>query len=262
MNEYHEINRNHWNKRTDAHFNHPEYKVKRFLDGGLALHPLELEELKDVQGKSLLHLQCHFGLDTLSWARLGARVTGIDISDRSIERANELQDRSGLTEARFIRTDIYDLPDVLDEEFDIIFSSYGVLWWNSDIGRWARIIARYLKKGGIFYMAEGHPVASMLNGDKKVHEPYFHQQDGPEIYYNEPDYCDQTCIIEKECGWRWTLGEVVSALIEVGLTIQFLHEFPFSAYQAFPNMVKDGDWWYYPDRKDDVPLTFSLMARK
>ena len=262
MNEHHEINRKGWNKRTDAHFNHPEYLVKEFLNGELTLHPLELKELRDVKGKTLLHLQCHFGIDTLSWARLGARVTGVDISDRSIERANELKRKAGFDNARFIRADLFNLPDILDEQFDIVFTSYGVTWWMSDINRWAGVVSRYVKKGGIFYMAEIHPVVDMLDAKKIIHEPYFHFADGPEKYFNESDYCDSECVIEEECGWRWTLGEIIGALIKAGLTIEFLHEFPYCVYQVWPTMVKDGDWWYYPDRKNDVPMTFSVMGRK
>ncbi len=262
MKEYHEINRRGWNKRTDAHFNHPDYKVTCFLDGESTLHPLEVKEVGNVQGKSLLHLQCHFGLDTLSWARLGAVVTGVDISDRSIERADELRAKTGMVNPRFIRSDLFDLPDLLDEEFDIVFTSYGVLWWISDIYRWAEIVAGYVKKGGIFYIADGHPTANMLGADKNIFEPYFHMVEGPEIYCSEPDYCDHSCIVEEECGWRWTMGEIVTAIIRSGLRIEFLHEFPFGFDQRWPTLVTDGVWWYYPDGKRDVPLVFSLKAKK
>lgn len=261
MNEHHELNREGWNIRTEAHFKHPDYHVKEFLKGRCSLHPLELEEMGDVTGKTLLHLQCHFGLDTLSWARRGATVTGIDISDKSIERANELKEKTGL-EARFIRSDLFDLPDHLDDKFDIVYTSYGVLWWIADINHWAEIIARYVKQGGIFYIAEIHPLLTMFDQDMKVHEPYFNQGRDPEVYKGDGDYCDKDCIIEEERGWRWTLGDVVTALIKAGLTIEFLHEFPFCVYDAWPTMVKDGDWYYYPERKNELPMTFSLRAAK
>jgi SAM-dependent methyltransferase len=260
MNKYHETNRENWNRRTDRHFNHPNYRVKEFLAGELTLHPLEREEVGDVKGKSLLHLQCHFGLDTLSWARLGAKVTGIDISDRSIDRANELKEKAGL-DARFVRSDLFDLPDVLNKKFDIVFTSYGATWWMSDIDRWAGIAARYVKRGGFFYIAEGHPALNMLDGEKRIFEPYFHQRE-PEYYDDEPDYCDRAFSPGGEYGCRWTLGDVVSALIKAGLRIEFLHEFPFGVYDAWATMVKDGDWWYFPDRKNDVPLTYSVKAKK
>jgi SAM-dependent methyltransferase len=259
MNEYHEFNREGWNRRTDPHFQHPNYKVKEFLAGRLSLHPLERDEVGDVRGRKLLHLQCHFGLDTLSWACLGARVTGIDISDRSIERANELKERTGL-EARFIRCDLFDLPDVLDDEFDIVYTSYGVTWWMSDIERWGQVAARYVRKGGFFYVADDYPALGMLDGDKKVYEPYFHQPEA-EYYEGEGDYCVKDLEV-KEYGWRWTLGDIVTSLCKAGLRIEFLHEFPFGVYAAYPTLVKDGDWWYYSDRKDDVPMTYSIKATK
>lgn len=259
MNKYHEINREGWNRRTDPHYNHPNYRVKEFLAGKKSLHPLELEEVGDVRDKSLLHLQCHFGMDTLSWARLGAKVTGIDISDRSIERANELKEKAGL-EARFIRTDLFNALDILKDKFDIVFTSYGVTWWMSDIKRWAEIAAHYVKEGGFFYIAEIHPALGMFDGDKNVYEPYFNQ--GREHYLNESDYCDKDLVVGDEYGWRWTLGDIITALVEAGLRIEFLHEFPFCVYKEWPTMVKDGDWWYYPDRKNDIPMTYSIKATK
>jgi SAM-dependent methyltransferase len=259
MNEHHEVNRRHWNQRTEAHFKHPDYRVKEFLEGASTLHPLELSEMGDVHGKSLLHLQCHFGLDTLSWARRGAKVTGVDISDKSIERAKELAARAQLS-ARFIRSDVFEVQNVLQEQFDIVFATYGVKWWISDIDRWAEIISSYVKKGGFFYMAEFHPVLSMLNGNKEIYEPYFHQPEA-ERYTGEKDYCDENLIIEEEYGWRWTLGDVVTALIKAGLTIEFLHEFPYCIYKVWPTFVKKGDWWYYPDGKKDVPLMYSMKAK-
>lgn len=111
-------------------------------------------------------------------------------------------------------------------------------------------------------MAEIHPVGQMLDGDKKIIEPYFHQANGPEAYRDETDYCDRNVRIEIEYGWRWSLGDTVNALIGAGLTLEYLHEFPFSVYEAWPTFVRDGAWWYYPDRKNDVPLTFSIKARK
>jgi len=258
MNEHHEVNRKQWNERTEAHYVHPDYRVKEFLAGASTLHPLELSEMGDVHGKSLLHLQCHFGLDTLSWARRGAKVTGIDISDRSIECANELATRAQLP-ARFIRSDIFDLQGLLNEQFDIVFTSYGVTIWISDIDRWAETIARYVKPGGFFYMAEIHPLIQMLDAEKRIYDWYFHQP-GAERFEGETDYCDEKLVIEEEYCWRWTLGDVVTALIKAGLTIEFLHEFPFSVYKSWPTFVKEGDWWYYPDGKKDVPLTFSVKA--
>jgi len=261
MNKDHEINREGWNRRTDAHLNHKGYRTEEFLAGEIILHPLELEEIGEkISGRTLLHLQCHFGLDTLSLARLGARVTGVDISDRSIEEARRLSAESGVP-GRFVRADIMDLPGLIHEEFDIVYSTYGVVWWMSDIKGWARIVARYLKPGGFLYFAEIHPVLGMLDGNKRIVEPYFHR--GTERYDDEPDYCDNSLKITQEVGWRWTIGDVVTALAEAGLHIEFLHEHPFCVYNAFPAMVQDDSgWWYFPDRLNDVPLSYSLRASR
>ncbi|MEZ5360197.1 MAG: methyltransferase domain-containing protein [Candidatus Zixiibacteriota bacterium] len=261
MNKDHEINREQWNKRTEAHYKHPEYKVKEFLEGTFDLHPLELEEVGDVKGKTLLHLQCHFGMDTLTWARKGATVTGADISDTSIEFAEKLAEKAGIKNTRFIRTDLFDLPKKLDDEFDIVYTTYGAIWWMSDIDKWAQVAAKYVKKGGFFYIADDHPVANMFDGEKRVIESYFHM--GTERYYNEGDYCDKNVIIDEEVGWRWSLADIINALIKAGLTIEFLHEHPFCVYDKWPTFVKDEKgWYYYPDRKNDIPLTFSIKAVK
>src|SRR5512141_1814661 len=135
----HEKNRKVWNEIVDLHAAHPNYRVEQFLKGESTLKRLELQELGDVKGKKLLHLMCQFGLDTLSWARLGAQVTGVDISDKSIERANELKEKAGFPEARFVRSDVLDLIGALDDKFDIIYQSYGTHLWISDIKQWARV---------------------------------------------------------------------------------------------------------------------------
>ncbi len=262
MNEHHEINRQQWNKRTIAHYRHPEYLVDEFLNGRSTLHDLETKEVGNVTGKTLLHLQCHFGLDTLSWAREGAIVTGIDISDDSITYADELREKIGFDSARFIRTDLFDLPDHLDEQFDIVYTSYGAVWWMSDIRKWARIAARYVKPGGFFYISETHPFLDMIDENQQIYEPYFHQ--GTEIYENEGDYCDKDLVIEKEVGWRWPLGEIVTAIAEAGLRIEFLHEQPVCVYDRWPTMEQVGDtrWWKYKGAKIDLPMNFSLKATR
>jgi len=258
MNEYHELNRREWNKRTDPHFERG-YRVNEFIAGATSLKNVELKEIGDlVKGKRLLHLQCHFGMDTLSWARFGADVTGIDISDRSIERANELKEKTSL-KARFIRTDLFDLPDVLDETFDIVYTSIGAVWWMSDIDKWAQVVAQYVKKGGFFYLMEDHPYLQMLDADRNFVEPYFNQ--GKEFYDDAEDYCVKELILE-EYGWRWTLGDIITALCKAGLRIEYLHEFPFALYDVWPTMVKDDDGWRYAESKIDMPLSYTIKAVK
>lgn len=149
-------NRHAWDLRTAAHLDTEFYDVDAFRRGGLSLRGLEREELGDVQGQSLLHLQCHFGLDTLSWARLGATVTGVDFSQDSIAAARSLAAETGI-EAAFVCSDIYDLPKALDGEFGIVVTTYGVLPWLPDLAEWGRIVASFLRPGGRFCLVEIHP---------------------------------------------------------------------------------------------------------
>ncbi|MCK5906496.1 MAG: class I SAM-dependent methyltransferase, partial [Flavobacteriales bacterium] len=157
LNEAFEGNRESWNKRSEVHFVSEFYDNKSFLEGKISLTEIELSELGDVKGKSLLHLQCHFGQDTLSFARMGAKVTGVDLSDKGIEFANVLKEKSGI-DAEFIVSNVYDLKENLKGEFDIVFTSFGVLGWLPDLDKWAEIVSHFLKSGGIFYIAEFHPI--------------------------------------------------------------------------------------------------------
>jgi len=158
MDEYLAANRALWDEWTAIHETSSFYDLEAFKAGGSRLRDYEVDEVGDVTGKSLLHLQCHFGIDTLSWARLGARVTGADFSDRAIELGRSLAAELRL-DATFVRSDLYDLPSVLDGQFDVVYTSRGVLGWLPDLGRWAGVVAHFLRPGGVFYMTEIHPVA-------------------------------------------------------------------------------------------------------
>lgn len=159
---YIEKNRQSWNQRTELHVTSAFYDVPGFINGASSLKDIELQLLGDVTGKTILHLQCHFGQDTLSLARLGATVTGIDLSDKAIEAARELAQKVQ-QDATFICCDLYDLPNYLDEQFDIVFTTYGTIGWLPDLDKWAKIVSRYLKPGGQFVFVEFHPVAWMFD---------------------------------------------------------------------------------------------------
>ena len=220
----------------------------------------------DVSGKSLLHLQCHFGLDTLSWARLGAKVTGVDFSDRAIASARSLSKETGI-KADSICSNIYDLPKTLKDEFDIVFTSYGILAWPPNLQRWAEIIAHFLKPGGAFYMVEIHRLLQVFDDSEDCNEPkvihsYFPTNDEPLRFEKTGSYADGSVLLDNESyEWTHSLGEVVSALTGAGLRIDFLHEFPVCCYQAFPFMEQDEDGWWRI-KGDNIPLTFSLRAIK
>jgi SAM-dependent methyltransferase len=266
MNEYTNANRKLWNAWTKIHKNSDFYDNESFKAGRNTLRSIELKELGDVSGKSLLHLQCHFGQDTLSWARVGAQATGVDLSDEAIALAQSLATELNL-DARFICSDLYELPEVLNGQFDIVFTSYGVLAWLNDLPRWAEIIAQYLKPGGTFYIVEIHPFTDTLNDwdpekNLSICYPYF-QPNEPMTYdaetsYAEPDGKHTEPITNYQ--WSHSLGEIINALIDAGLQIQFLHEFPMTVFQHLPVMQEHDDWWWLPEGSPELPFLFSLMA--
>ena len=266
MDKYLKNNRELWNEITPIHACSAFYDVEGFKKGRSSmLYPIELEEMGDVTGKSLLHLQCHFGMDTLSWARLGAKVTGVDFSDKAIELARSLSKELEI-EADFICSDIYKLPDVLDEEFDIVYTSAGVLCWLPDLKRWAEVISHILKPGGFFYILEGHPFMMVFDDspdvtEPKVHYSYFHDPE-PMKFEPEEDYAIPG-VITKHGSYEWThsMSDIINSLISSGLRIEFLHEFPMIFFKRFPFMEQDDDGlWQIKGNK--LPLVFTLKATK
>jgi ubiquinone/menaquinone biosynthesis C-methylase UbiE len=257
-----------WNTWTRIHERSEFYDLASFKAGRNSLKSIELTEVGDVAGKSLLHLQCHFGQDTLSWARLGARVTGVDLSDEAIALARSLADELGI-EARFICSDLYRLPEHLDEQFDIVFTSYGVLTWLSDLQAWGQLVARYLKPGGSFHIVELHPISMTLDDELtepalQICLPYFHSRE-PVKFDSECSYADEEIRHETmpSYEWNYSLSEVLNALIRAGLQIEFLHEFPMTTYQHLPWMRKDPDGWYrLPPEFPEIPLLFSVKATR
>ncbi len=205
------------------------YGLAGFKRGETSLKSIELEEVGEVEGKSLLHLQCHFGMDTLSWARLGASVTGVDFSDKAIAVAKSLGDEVGI-HARFICSNIYDLPQRLDERFDIVYTSYGVLCWLPDLSKWASVIEGFLKPGGMFYIVEGHPILNIFDNSNaatgfRVAQSYFHKTE-PVRWEPEGDYADKNAAVRNPSfEWTHSLSDIINALIGAGLKIEFVHEF-------------------------------------
>lgn len=263
MNEFVENNRSLWNGWTRLHEESAFYDLEGFKAGRSSLKPVELEELGEVAGKTLLHLQCHFGMDTLSWARLGARVTGVDFSADAITLARSLSAELNLP-ANFICSSLYDLPQALEGEFDIIFTSYGVLSWLPDLDGWAEIVARYLKRGGTFYIVEFHPFAEMLDDDGTTFKyAYFHTPEPIELQaqgsYAEPN-ADFT---HAEYNWAHSLSDVINAVLRAGLRLKFVHEFPFSSYQLWPSLEEiEPDKFQLKNAGLTPPLMFSLRATR
>jgi len=262
--KYFEVNKDTWNKKVSIHKTSEFYDVEGFKKGENSLNAYELNEVGDVKGKRLLHLQCHFGQDTLSWSRLGAKCTGVDLSDEGIKEAKKLNNELGL-DAIFIESNLYDVPKKVKGKFDIVFTSYGVVGWLPDLKTWGEIIASKLKKGGVFYMIEFHPIVWMydfLQTPPKLTYPYLNKD---VIYeeYNGTYTNSDAAIVSKEYGWNHGLGEVVTALTNAGLQIEFLHEFEKSPYNSFPEMDKTEDGMFIlKENQRMFPLVYSIRATK
>lgn len=264
-------NRAHWEELAALHPRTDHYDVEGFLDGGTTLDWIEREGVGDVAGKTLLHLQCHVGLETLSWVREGAdRVVGVDFSSTAVETARDLASEAGIDDrASFVETDVYDLTDALDERFDVVFSSYGAINWLPDLEAWAEVVAAVLRPGGRFFVVDLHPVSHVLmdlrvdeDGTVRSEWPYF--SDEPQVFDEEGSYADPEACVDNTVTYEWShsLGEVVTALVDAGLTVAELREYPVAEFEQFPGRMRrrDDDLWAVPG--EDYPLTFSVRARR
>lgn len=238
------------------------YDVEGFLAGRNSLTALELELLGEVAGKRILHLQCHFGQDTLSLARMGAEVTGLDISDHALDEARRLADRLDL-KARWVQSNVVDHVPELDNGFDIVFTSYGTIGWLPDLQPWAVNIRRYLKPGGRFVFVEFHPVVWMFDNDfTRIQYSYFNR----EIIAEEEQgtYADRNAPIKlTSYGWNHDLGEVLGALLSEGLRIERFIELDGSPHDSFPNTVRGDDGLYrVKGMEGRLPMVYALSAVK
>lgn len=259
---YLEINKKTWNEKVPVHIDSAFYEMEAFKAGKSSLKEIELDLLGDVRGKSILHLQCHFGQDTISLARMGAGVTGIDLSDAAITKAEEVAAELNV-DASFICCDVYSLPQVLDEKFDIVFTSYGTIGWLPDIDKWAEVVAHFMKSGGSFVFAEFHPVVWMFDNDLKyVQYPYFKAE--PILETESGTYADREN--EKQFSsmtWNHGIGEVFMALKKQGLNIEVLKEYDYSPYNCLANMVETGpDEYRVAHLNGLIPLVYALKASK
>ena len=261
LKKYFEANKELWNRCTLIHEKSKFYNLDAFKKGASSLNSIELKELGDVRGKTLLHLQCHFGMDTLSWARLGAQVTGVDFSEKAIRLAKSLACELSI-DARFVHSNIYDLPNELEGQFDIVYTSYGVLCWLPDLKKWGRIIHDFLKENGTFYMVEFHPIRAMFDDDGKMKEPYFHRK-APLKYEGSGTYAEPNAdFYHFSYEWTHSLSDIINALIESDLKMEFVHEFPFSVYGDVPFLVKGQDGlWRHKNKNVKAPLLFSIKAK-
>jgi len=268
--EFDRVNRTYWDQLVRLHAEGDAYRVKQFRDGACILDRLVRSEIGDVAGKSIIHLQCHFGLDTLSLARLGAIVTGVDFSGAGVATARRLSEESGVP-GTFIESRIEDLPDRLDETFDIAYVTWGALNWLPDLAPWARTVAHVLKPGGHLYLAEFHPLSQAIhmhetgkNGTLAIAYPMFGKAAGNR-WQTDTDYADRSVKLEQTSTWEWNhgLGELFGCLLDAGLRIEMYREHPILPWQAFDAMIELDDFFYgLPDGLPPIPLAISLRAAK
>lgn len=259
---YLEINKKTWNEKTEVHITSEFYANDDFLKGKSSLNDIELKLLGDIKGKSILHLQCHFGQDTISFARMGAKSTGVDLSDKAIAKAKEFNKTLHL-DAKFICCDIYDLPNHLDEQFDIVFTSYGTIGWLPDLDKWANVVSSFLKPQGKFVFAEFHPIVWMFDNDfKEVFYSYFNVE--PIIEEETGTYANKDASIEtKTITWNHPTSEVLNALIQSGLEINTFNEYDYSPYNCF-NQTEEFEPGKFRIKhlQNKIPMVFSLTATK
>lgn len=262
------VNRARWDELVPIHLSSPDYRVAQFKSGNDHLHPIEAAEIGLVAGRPLLHLQCHFGLDTLSLARRGAIATGLDFSPVAIAAAQALAAETGIA-ARFVEGNVYDAPALIGERFDIVYVTWGAINWLPDIRGWAQVVARLLEPGGSLYVLEGHPLAMALDQEDPAAPitsayDYFQKPDplvnfATQSYTGDPEPLSNTEMHE----WIHPLGAVVTALVEAGLVLEWLHEHDRVAWRMFACLEEGPDhMWRLPAGRPSLPLAYSLRAHK
>lgn len=260
--DYIDKNRKTWNAKTSVHINSDFYDNAGFLGGRNSLNDIELKLLGNIKGKTILHLQCHFGQDTISLGRLGAHVTGVDFSDKAIAYAKEFAGQTNI-KAEFICSDIYELPKRLTKKYDLVFTSYGTIGWLPDIDRWAEIVSKYLKPKGRFVFVEFHPFVWMFDDHfKQVAYNYFNEGPIEESFsgtYAQPD----APIKQETVSWNHSISEVVNSLIHSGLEILSFDEFDYSPYNCFNETVE-----FEPGKfrirhfGNRIPMVYAILATK
>jgi SAM-dependent methyltransferase len=259
---YLKINLEAWNDKTVVHLQSDFYDQKAFLAGKNSLKNPELEVLGDVNGKRILHLQCHFGQDTLSLARMGAKVTGLDFSEVAIENAIRINKALGL-DAQFVCSDVYNLPTELYNQFDIVFTSYGTIGWFPDLKPWADTIKNALVPGGKFIMVDFHPFIWTFDNDLKYIQYDYFKTDPIEEEI-EGSYADRNAPIKtKTISWNHGIGEILNTLIHEGISIQEFSEMDYSPFECFSNLKKlDEDKFVFSHIEPAIPMIYRIVGEK
>jgi SAM-dependent methyltransferase len=271
VSDYVETNRALWDERADAHAASPDYAFAKYVEDPALLSDVvrfDLPRLGSIAGLRGVHLQCHIGTDTLSLARLGARMTGLDFSPAALAQARSLAERTA-TAIDFVEAEVYDALSVLPEHrFDLVFTGIGALGWLPSISRWASVVAELLAPGGRLFIREGHPVLWSLadpdgSGRVAIDHPYFEQSE-PSLWDEPGTYVEteHEFVHTKSVEWNHGLGEIVSALLASGLRITALEEHDSVPWDALPGMMHQvgGGEYQLIDRPERLPHTYTLQA--
>ena len=273
MSDYRAVNKACWDERVPAHAGSPDYALARFAEDPSHLSSVvrfDLPRLGNVRGLDGVHLQCHIGTDTVSLARLGARMTGLDFSPPALEEARRLAASANI-DATFVLADLYDAPEVLGKgRFDLVFTGVGALNWLPDVRRWAQVVADLLRPGGRLFLREGHPVLWALadprpDGLLVLEYPYFEHEE-PIVWDEEGTYVQTDRVFAATVTHEWNrgLGEIVTAVLDAGMELTMLMEHDSAPWEALPGQMDDigGGEWRLSDRPNRLPHTYTLQARR
>ncbi|MEY9925514.1 SAM-dependent methyltransferase [Catenulispora sp. GP43] len=260
-----EYNRANWDERVPIHVDGRFYDLDSFVAGRETLEDFELAEVGDVRGKHLLHLQSHIGTETLGWARHGAVVTGLDFSAPATAAAAALAERIGVTDSRWVTSDVHRAAEALDgEQFDVVYTGKGALCWLPDIERWARVAASMVKPGGFLYVSEFHPFGNTLSDEDGRTVAYDYFDRSPQVWDEPGTYADLEASTRENVTVEFNhgIGDIVSALIGAGLRLEFLHEYEMTLFPRFRVLEERDGTYRLPAGMPRVPLMFSLRAAK
>ncbi len=256
------INKVSWNQRTKLHIDSEFYDVTGFKKGNSTLHAIELELLGNIQNKKILHLQCHFGLDSFSLERLGAKVTAVDFSSEAIAYANDLKKEMGFA-SEFICDDVYSLDLRSSHTFDLIFCSYGITGWLPDLNKWAEIISKHLSKGGVFILVDFHPALWMFDDDfQSIAYSYFNNQ--AYVEKNEGSYADPNSKEEiTSIWWSHSLSEITQSLVDHTMIMENFQEYDYSPFDCFKHTVEvDKNKFRIKHLGTNIPMVYSMVYKK
>jgi SAM-dependent methyltransferase len=268
--DYRDINRASWDERAPAHAASPGYAVQQFIDDPTFISGVvsfDVPRLGDIRGLRGVHLQCHIGTDTLSLARLGARMTGLDFSSSSLAEARRLAAAIG-ADVDFVESDVYSAADVLDRaSYDLVFTGIGALCWLPDVRRWAGVVAALLKPGGRLFIREGHPMLWSLDDTRKdglvVEYPYFERPE-PIVFDEGGTYVETDVEFQHNVTHEWNhgLGEIVTALLDERFELTMLEEHDSVPWEALPGQMErvDDKEWRLADRPWRLAHSYTLQA--